>query len=248
MRILREIGSMKRIYLLSTFLVLSTSLLAQTIIIDYTEKTIEDEYVIHYLAKASEPKTAVYEDITAAKKELLKILEDLQKDGFEIAASTISSHKHWHWFKKGMHYHYQYILQNSRMEMPVMPGREMNNQRPNDQKRQMRKEQKNRPGSGQGGGRNGGGRRGQGGGSMNHGGAGGGSTNQGGSGGGSSQGAPPPPPPSGGEAGEQPPPEGGMGGGNTPPPRPNDQGKDDGDGSDGRKVPNPAKGSVKTGL
>lgn len=220
-----------------------TGLSAQTVIIDFTEKTLEKEYVIHFLESQSDPKTLKYDNLAEARTKLIEIMEGYQKDGFNLASSTISSHKHWRWFKKGLHYHYQYILQHgANAMMPVMPGREMN-QPPRPENRNRRREQMNNSErrQGQGQGRGGGNRNGTGGGSMNH-------NNSGGSGAQGGQSAPPPPPPPLDDPNATPPAEqGGGGGSSTPPPRPNQGQKNDGSDQDGRKVPQQSLGKVKIG-
>lgn len=97
----------KHILSLACTLLISIASLAQTLIIDYAERSKENTASIHLIESKLPIETEEFSDIEAAKTKLVRIIENYHSDGYVIRASNVSSHKH----GRGYHYHYQYILQ-----------------------------------------------------------------------------------------------------------------------------------------
>ena len=97
----------KHILSLAFALTLSVASFAQTLIIDYAERSKENTASIHLIESKLPIETEEFTDIEAAKTKLVRIIENYHSDGYVIRASNVSSHKH----GRGYHYHYQYILQ-----------------------------------------------------------------------------------------------------------------------------------------
>ena len=77
-----QIDPMKYLLILQALLCFAVISEAQTVIIDFTEKTLDKEYSMHILSTDQEVKSSTFESVTEAKAALLQTLESYQKDGF----------------------------------------------------------------------------------------------------------------------------------------------------------------------
>lgn len=94
--------------IITLLLLASPALLrAQTMFIDYSERTGENTAAIHIMEAKQTIETEEFNDIITAKTKLIRIIENYRTDGYEVQASNVSTHKH----GRNIHYHYQYILQ-----------------------------------------------------------------------------------------------------------------------------------------
>lgn len=100
---------MKTISFLITTLLFSSVLQAQTMFIDYSERSEENTAAIHIMEVKQTIETEEFDDIITAKTKLIRIIENYRTDGYDVKSSNVSTHKH----GKSFHYHYQYILQQS---------------------------------------------------------------------------------------------------------------------------------------
>ncbi|MEQ9188674.1 MAG: hypothetical protein RLP15_13140 [Cryomorphaceae bacterium] len=98
---------MKAITTLFSFLMLCTTLYGQTMFIDYSERTSENTAAIHIMEARQTIETEEFNDIIEAKTKLIRIIENYRTAGYEVKATSVSTHEH----TKRFHYHYQYILQ-----------------------------------------------------------------------------------------------------------------------------------------
>jgi hypothetical protein len=100
---------MKTKIILIAALLFGTKLFSQTMFIDYTERTKENTATIHLIEAKLPIENEEFNDLSAAKVKLIRIIENYRKDGYEVKATSVSTHK----AKGSLHYHYQYILQKT---------------------------------------------------------------------------------------------------------------------------------------
>ncbi|NQV54178.1 MAG: hypothetical protein HQ500_13410 [Flavobacteriales bacterium] len=100
---------MKTILFLITTILFSAAVQAQTMFIDYSERSEENTAAIHIMEAKQTIETEEFDDIITAKTKLIRIIENYRTDGYEVKSSNVSTHKH----GKSFHYHYQYILQQN---------------------------------------------------------------------------------------------------------------------------------------
>lgn len=98
---------MKPITTLFSFFLLTPALFGQTMFIDYSERTSENTAAIHIMEAKQTIETEEFNDIIEAKTKLIRIIENYRTAGYEVKATSVSTHEH----TKRFHYHYQYILQ-----------------------------------------------------------------------------------------------------------------------------------------
>jgi hypothetical protein len=100
---------MKSITFLLFLFCISSISVAQTLFIDYTERTAENTAAIHLMLADHKIESEEFTDIIDAKQMLVGIIESYRAAGYEVKSSNVSTHKH----GRSYHYHYQYVLQTA---------------------------------------------------------------------------------------------------------------------------------------
>ncbi|GEM_PF-876008 len=100
---------MKTKIILIAALLFCTKLFSQTMFIDYTERTKENTATIHLIEAELPIENEDFDDLSKAKVELIRTIENYRTDGYVVHATSVTTHKS----KGSLHYHYQYILQKT---------------------------------------------------------------------------------------------------------------------------------------
>jgi hypothetical protein len=116
---------------------------AQTMFIDYSEHSGKNTAATHIMEARQTIESEEFVDILTAKQKLIRIIENYRTAGYEVKATSVSTHKH----KKSYHYHYQYILQLPPMMDAPEEGKVLGRPIPEPPKREMR-QKKARDGEG----------------------------------------------------------------------------------------------------